>query len=52
MLYSARPGWIDDRAGTTNRESWRGKFRPPTAMPERPVVAGKLREKGYGKVGP
>ena len=51
-LYSARPGSIDDSAGTTNSESWSGNFSSSTAMPERPVVAGKSRVKGYGKVGP
>ena len=51
-LYSARPGSIDDSAGMTNSESWSGKFSSPTVMPERPVVAGKSRVKGYGKVGP
>ena len=52
MLYSARPGSIDDNVGTTNRESCSGNFWPSTAMPETPVVAGKVRVKGYGKVGP
>lgn len=51
-LNSARPGVTDESAGMTNRESWRGNFSPLTAMPERPVVAGKFRVKGYGKVGP
>ena len=51
-LNSARPGSTDDSAGMTNSESWSGNFSSPTAMPERPVVAGKSRVKGYGKVGP
>ena len=51
-LYSARPGSTDDSAGMTNKESWSGNFSSPTAMPERPVVAGNSRVKGYGNVGP
>ena len=52
MLYWARPGSIDDNVWTTNRESCSENLWSPTAMPERPVVAGKVRVKGYGKVGP
>lgn len=52
ILYSARPGSIDDSVGMTNRESCNGNFSSPTDMPERPVVEGKSRVKGYGKVGP
>ena len=52
MLYSARPGSIDDIVGTTNKESCSGNFWPPTAMPERPIVEGKPRVKVYGNVGP
>ncbi len=51
-LNSARPGDTDDNAGTTKRESCSGNFSSPTVTPERPVAAGKLRLKGYGKVGP
>ena len=41
-----------DMPGTTNILSWNVKVWPETEMPERPVVAGKGKVKGYERVGP
>ena len=51
-LNWSRPGSMDESVGMRNRESCSGNFWSPIETPERPVVTGKLRVKGYGNVGP
>ena len=52
MLNEAKPGLIEESAGTMKSVSCNGNLSPKTASPPRPLSPVMLTVNGYGKVGP